>query len=48
MGKTLETIIVKEPSPRIRAMLEKMRDHKGVQLERMRNLRNYDYEIRVK
>ena len=28
MGKTLDTMIVKDPSPRIRAMLEKMREYK--------------------
>ncbi len=29
-------------------MLERMRVHKVTQLEKMRNLRSYDYEIRVK
>ncbi len=48
MAKTLETMIVKDPSPRVVAMLERMRVHKVTQLEKMRNLRSYDYEIRVK
>ncbi len=48
MGKTLETMIVKDPSPRIKEMLEKMRNYKVEQLEKMRSLRSYDYEIRVK
>ncbi len=48
MAKTLETMIVKDPSPRVIAMLEKMRDYKVAQLEKMRNLRSYDYEIRLR
>ena len=48
MGKTLDTMIVKNPSPRIRAMLEKMREYKVAQLEKMRNMNSYDYEIKVR
>ena len=48
MGKTLDTMIVKDPSPRIRAMLEKMREYKVAQLEKMRNMSSYDYEIKVR
>ncbi len=48
MGKTLETIVVKEPTPRIVEMLEKMKAHKAAQLEKLRSLRTYDYEIKVR
>lgn len=48
MGKTLKTMIVKNPSPVVLSMLEKMKAYKVAQLERMRSLNVYDYEIKVK
>lgn len=48
MSKTLETMIVKNPSPAILAMLEKMKAYKAAQIKRMRSLNVYDYEIKVK
>lgn len=48
MGKTFDTMVVSTPSPRIIEVLEKMRDHKAAQLEKMRNLDRYDYEIKIK
>lgn len=48
MGKTFETMVVSDPSPRIIEALEKMRRHKAAQLERLRNLDHYNYEIKIK
>lgn len=48
MGKTLDTLIIKKPTPHIVAMLERMKAHKVAQLEKLRSLQTYDYEIKVK
>lgn len=48
MSKTLETLIIKKPTPRIVSMLEKMKAHKAAQMEKLRSLQTYDYEIKIR
>lgn len=48
MVRTLETLVIKNPSPKAVKLLEKMRKYKMEQLEKMRNLTQYDYEIKIR